>query len=184
MSWLVRAKPRTVASNYLKQSLRLAHGRFDVQAADVLPVLLQQRDKEVDGHHDVGNKFVFGHLDVSDGNSKAENLLQLELDGSTDFINLLVQVVDMGDGIWGLAGLVEARTKETGNLLDERIGGKESIVALGEFLDELLVLVELLQVISRHSINTTVLGTIDIMLVTENAITYQPRLFLFFRIGY
>ena len=140
MSWLVRAKPRTVASNYLKQSLRLAHGRFDVQAADVLPVLLQQRDKEVDGHHDVGNKFVFGHLDVSDSNSQAENLLQLELDGSTDFIDLLVQVVDYGRLGWGLAGLVEAGTQETGNLLDERIGGKESIVLLASFLMSFLFL--------------------------------------------
>jgi hypothetical protein len=69
-------------------------------------------------------------------------------------------------------------------LLDQGIGSDKGIVLAGKFLDQLLVLVELLQVISRHSINTTVLGTIDIMLVTENAITYQPRLFLFHRIGY
>jgi hypothetical protein len=69
-------------------------------------------------------------------------------------------------------------------LLDESIGSDEGIVLAGKLLDQLLVLVELLQVIGRHGINTTVLGTIDIMLVTENAITYQPRLFLFLRIGY
>jgi hypothetical protein len=69
-------------------------------------------------------------------------------------------------------------------LLDQGIGSDKGIVLAGKLLDQLLVLVELLQVISRHSINTTVLGTIDIMLVTENAITYQPRLFLFLRIGY
>jgi hypothetical protein len=64
-------------------------------------------------------------------------------------------------------------------LLDQGIGSDKGIVLAGKLLDQLLVLVELLQVISRHSINTTVLGTIDIMLVTENAITYQPRLSLF-----
>ena len=38
--------------------------------------------------------------------------------------------------------LGETGTKETGDLLDESLGGKESVVLLGELLDELLVLVE------------------------------------------
>lgn len=54
-------------------------------------------------------------------------------------------------------------------MLDESIGSNEGIVLAGKLLDQLLVLVELLQVVGRHGINTTVLGTIDIMLVTENA---------------
>jgi hypothetical protein len=54
-------------------------------------------------------------------------------------------------------------------LLDESVGSDEGIVLAGKLLDQLLVLVELLQVIGRHGINTTVLGTIDIMLITENA---------------
>lgn len=61
-------------------------------------------------------------------------------------------------------------TQETGNLLDESIGSDEGIVLACELLDQLLVLVELLQVIGRHGVNTTVLGTIDIVLVTENAV--------------
>jgi hypothetical protein len=68
-------------------------------------------------------------------------------------------------------------------LLDQGVGSDKGIVLAGKLLDQLLVLVELLQVISRHSINTTMLGTIDIMLITENAITYQPKLFIFLRIG-
>jgi len=68
-------------------------------------------------------------------------------------------------------------TQETRDLLDESIGCDERIVLAGKFLDQLLVLVELFQVIRRHSIDTTVLGTIDIMLVTENAIQpSQPKL--------
>lgn len=38
--------------------------------------------------------------------------------------------------------LGETGTEETRNLLDESLGGQESIVLLSEFLDELLVLVE------------------------------------------
>ena len=34
----------------LEQALGLAHGRLEVQGADVLPVLLQQRHQEVDAH--------------------------------------------------------------------------------------------------------------------------------------
>lgn len=66
--------------------------------------------------------------------------------------------------------LGETRTQKTRNLLDERIRGEESIVATGKLLDELLVLVELLQVIGRHGLNAQVFGTIEIVLVTENAI--------------
>lgn len=66
--------------------------------------------------------------------------------------------------------LGQTRTQETGNLLDESIGSNEGIVLASKLLDELLVLVELLQVISRHGVNTAVLGTIKIVLVTEDAV--------------
>ena len=60
-------------------------------------------------------------------------------------------------------------TQETRDLLDERVGRNEGVVLARKLLDELLVLVELLQVVRRHGIDTKVLGTIDIVLVTENA---------------
>jgi hypothetical protein len=66
--------------------------------------------------------------------------------------------------------LGETRTKETGNLLDQGVGGYEGIVLACELLDQLLVLVELLQIVGRHGVNAAVLGTINIMLVTKNAI--------------
>lgn len=66
--------------------------------------------------------------------------------------------------------LGETGTQETWDLLDEGIGSDEGIILASKLLDELLVLVELLQVISGHGVDTTVLRTIDIMLVTENAI--------------
>ena len=71
--------------------------------------------------------------------------------------------------------LGETGAQETRNLLDQSVGSDEGIVLAGKLLDQLLVLVELFQVIGRHGINTTVLGTIDIMLITENAMpSSQP----------
>lgn len=69
----------------------------------------------------------------------------------------------------GYLTLGQTGSEETGNLLDESLGSDEGIVLAGKLLDELLVLVQLLQVISGHGIDTSVLGTIDIVLVTENA---------------
>lgn len=61
-------------------------------------------------------------------------------------------------------------TQETRNLLDQSLGSDEGIVLASELLDQLLVLVELSQVLSGHGVNTAVLGTVDIVLVTENAV--------------
>lgn len=76
--------------------------------------------------------------------------------------------------------LGETRTQETRNLLDESIGCDEGIVLAGKLLDQLLVLVELLQVIGRHGIDTTMLSTINIMLITENATSTQSAIALAF----
>lgn len=65
--------------------------------------------------------------------------------------------------------LRETWSQETRDLLDEGIGSDESIVLACELLDQFLVLVELLEIVGRHSVDTTVLSTIDIVLVTENA---------------
>lgn len=67
--------------------------------------------------------------------------------------------------------LGETGTQETRNLSDQGVRGKESIVLACELLDELLVLVELLQVVRGHGIDAEMLSTVDIMLVTENAIS-------------
>ncbi len=72
--------------------------------------------------------------------------------------------------------LRETWTQETRNLLDEGIGGDEGVVFAGELLDQLLVFVELLQVICGHGIDTGVLGTIDIMLVSQDTITRRDDL--------
>ena len=68
-----------------------------------------------------------------------------------------------------LLTLGQTGSQETRDLLDQAFGSDEGIVLAGKLFDELLVLVELLQVISRHGVDTTVLGTIEIVLVTQDA---------------
>lgn len=155
---------------HLVQALGGGHGSLDGKATDVLPALLEEGDEVVDGQHDVGDQLLLLHLDVADGDTHAENLLELELDGGLDLGDLAAQVVGVGDGGGELAGLGQTGTQETGNLLDESLGSDEGIVLASKLLDELLVLVQLLEIISGHGVDTTVLGTIDIVLVTENAI--------------
>lgn len=112
---------------------------------------------------------VLSHANVSNGDTQAKNLLELELDGALDVVDLGGKVLSMGDGGRELSGLGETGSEETGNLLDELLRGDEGIVLASKLLDELLVLVELLQVINRHRLEGVVLGTIDIVLVSENA---------------
>jgi hypothetical protein len=68
-----------------------------------------------------------------------------------------------------LPTLGKTGTQQTRDLLDERVGRDEGVVLASQLLDELLVLVELLQVLSGHGVDSAVLGTVDIVLVTENA---------------
>ena len=65
--------------------------------------------------------------------------------------------------------LGETGTKETGNLLDESLRGKEGIVLLGKLLNELLVLVKLLQVVDGHVLKVNLLGPVDVGGIGKNA---------------
>jgi len=154
---------------HLVQALGLAHGGLDVERTDVLPVLLQQGDEEVDGKHNVAEQFFVFHVDVADGHTEAEHLLQLELDGGADFVDLGNQVVGVGDWSRELASLVETWTQQTWNLLDKSFGSNESIVLLGQLLNKLLVLVELLQVLSGHVRKVELQGFIAMMSITQHA---------------
>ena len=133
---------------------------------------------------------------MSEGDTEAEHLLELELDGGADLLHLGGEVVTVVDDGGELADLVEGGTKNTGDLLDKALRGEESIVLLGckgdkegtcespepavktskkrgeartEVLDKLLVLVELLKVIHGHELETGLLGLIAVESVSENA---------------
>jgi hypothetical protein len=89
---------------YLVQAPWWRHRRLDSQAPHVLPALLQQRDEVIDSKHNVANQFILSHVNVSDRDTHAKNLLQLELDCGLDFVDLVAEVVSVGDGGWELAG--------------------------------------------------------------------------------
>ena len=161
--------PPVNTAHPLVETLGGAHGSLDGKATNVLPSLLEQRDEVVDRQHDVGDQLILGHANVANGNTHAEHLLQLELDGGLDLSDLVGEVLSVGNGRGELAGLGKTGAEETRDLLDESVGGDESIVLAGKLLDELLVLVELLQVVGGHGIDTVVLGTVNVVLVTEDA---------------
>lgn len=152
----------------LVNSERRTHGGLNHQGANVLPVLLQQRDQEVSSHHDLVDQDVLLHLNVTNGNSKTQDLLQLELDGGLDILNSGVQVIVVRD--WGgeLTSLGQLRTQQSWNLLDQDLRSDESVVLLSQLLNQFLVLVQLLQVINGHSVNTNRLGSVDIESITED----------------
>ena len=65
--------------------------------------------------------------------------------------------------------LGQTGTQETGDLLDQGLGGDEGVVFLGQLLDQLLVLVELLQVVYRLVLEVDLLGAVDVGGIRENA---------------
>jgi len=148
---------------------RRAHGGLDVQDLHVLPVLLEQRHQEVDSELDVEDNLGLGHLNVGDGEGHAHDLLHLELDGSLGGINLLLQVVVLVEDGRKLAGLGQTRSEDTRDLLDKGGRSQEVVVLLGELLDELFVLVELLEVINGHLVDTELVSLLAVLLVTEYA---------------
>ena len=81
--------------NSLKTSFRLvetlagAHGALDVERADVLPVLLQQRDQEIDGQTDVGGQVIRLHGHVANGNGQAKDLVKKDERAKTVVVNVV-----------------------------------------------------------------------------------------------
>ena len=65
---------------------------------------LEQRDQEVNTEHDVGKDLILSHVTVSDGNTETEDLLKLELDGRLDLVDLVSEVLSVGDGSRELSG--------------------------------------------------------------------------------
>ena len=86
-----------------------------------------------------------------------------------DLVNLLLHVIILVKKRWELASLGKAGAKDTRNLFDEGSRGEEVVVLLGELLDQLLVLVELLQVINCHFIDAKLVSFLTMLLVAKNA---------------
>jgi len=151
----------------LIQSLDRSHSGLDVEALDVLPMLLQQRNQEIHGQVNILDQFLLRHANIANGNTQTQDLLHLELDGRLQVKCLLLQVVAVGDQGGELSCLVQSWTQQSWDLLDQGIGGQEGIIGSCQFLDLLFILVQLLEVISRHGVHTNGLGLINMLLISQ-----------------
>ena len=66
------------------------------------------------------------------------NLLHLEFHGRSDIVDLAFHIVRVSQHGGELTGFVKTGSEKTGDLLDERLRSKESIVFLGELFDKFL----------------------------------------------
>lgn len=94
---LTRSQTSKERDTRLVKTAGRAHGGLEGQAANVLPALLEKRDEVVDGKHDVRDELVVGHRHVTDGDTHAEDLLELELDGGLDGVDLVGKVLGVRD---------------------------------------------------------------------------------------
>lgn len=94
-------------------------------------MLLEQRHHEVDAEMHILCKIVSTHANIANSNGQAQDLLHLEFDGGLDLVNLCSHRLLVGEQTRELASLVQTRTKETGNLLDQGLRRKEGVVFLG-----------------------------------------------------
>merc|ERR1711930_26396 len=136
--------------NKLVKSDCWSHGGFDVEGPDVLPLFLQQRNQEIDGHVDVLDQLIVVHVDITDGNGQAQNFFHLEFDGLFHFFDFGNHIVSLGQNGWKLTGLVQTWSQQSRNLSDQSIGSQESVVFFGELFNQFLVLVEFFQVFDGH----------------------------------
>jgi hypothetical protein len=111
--------------------VRLTHGRLNGEGTDVLPALLEEGNQKVDGQNNVRAELLLVHADVTDGNTEAENLLKLELNGGLELNDLGLEILLITDGGGEHTHLVKLGTKETRDLTDEGLRRQETIVLVG-----------------------------------------------------
>jgi len=151
------------------EPLHWAHSGLDVQRPHILPVLLQQGDEKVHGEMNILDKIVLGHTHVADSNRQTEHLLHLELYGGFKVKDLGIKVIRVSHQRGELSCLVEAWAQKPWDLLDQSVRGKEGVILLGQTLNLLLVLVQLLQVISGHEVDALGLSLITMLLISQQA---------------
>ena len=136
--WIPMYQYFIIVTRYLVDTLWFSHGGLDGQGFDILPVLLEERNQEVDGQVQVLDKLIFRHINITNSNIEAKDLLHLELDGSLDIIDFTKHIILMGQHGWEFTGLVQTWTQKTWDLFDQGFRSKESIVLLGKLLDQFL----------------------------------------------
>ena len=76
--------------------MRLSHRGFNVERSHVLPVLLKERNEEVNSQHNVCIQLIHFHGYVANSNRKTQDFLHLELDGSLDSLDFLLHGLLVG----------------------------------------------------------------------------------------
>jgi len=127
-----------------------------------VPSLLEEGDQEVDAHVDVLSDLFLVELVVTDGGAEAEHLLQLELNGSLDLLDLISDQFVLLEHHGELADLVQGVTEELGDLLHQGLAGQQDVVGLGPALNGLLLLVELLQALNVDEVDADLLGLLAV----------------------
>lgn len=148
--------------------LRRTHGGLDVHHLDVLPLLLQQRHKEVAGKNDIALQLILVQFDMTHSNGQTQHLLHLELDGVQKSVDLLLRILTVGNDRGELSSSVQTRSHDTRKLLNESIGSEESVVLLSELTNQLLVLVEVGNLIHVHARDSLLLADLLVLIVDEN----------------
>mmetsp|Transcript_15298 Transcript_15298/g.22143 ORF Transcript_15298/g.22143 Transcript_15298/m.22143 type:complete len:249 (+) Transcript_15298:529-1275(+) len=146
-----------------------SHGGLDVDLSNILPLLLEKRRQKVGSQLGVDNDLLLVHLDIPDGDIEAHDLSHLELDSGLDLVDLFLHIITSGQERWEFTRLGEAGSEKTGDLFDHVVGGEEKVVTLGKFLDELLVLVELFEVLHGHVVDSDPIGLFAVGGVSEHA---------------
>jgi hypothetical protein len=103
-----------------------------MESLDVVPVLLQERDEEIDRNEHVLPQLMGFHGNVTDGDTETQDLLQLELNVGTDFIGLLLKILRVSSHNRELTQLRHGGPEETRNLRDQRLRPEEGVERLGE----------------------------------------------------
>ena len=112
---------------------------------------------------------VFSEVISGNSGSQADDLLELELNGRLEFLNLGKDGLTFSDGKGELADLVEDITAESGNLFHERFGADQGIIRLSPLLDEFSFLVEFLKTFSVNTGDASSFGFFAVLHGTDNS---------------
>jgi len=153
----------------LVNSMGFSHSSLDIKGFDVLPILLEERNEEVDGHGDIDNQLIFRMSNVSNGHSDAKYFLQLKLHRAFHIRHFRFHILVGSEKGWEFASFVQTWSQDSRNLTKNRLACQKSIVFLGKFLDEFFVLVEFLEGLNVFEFDTDLGGLVIVDLVSKNA---------------
>merc|ERR1719410_2674695 len=126
-----------------------------------------QNEREVPQGPDGRSKQVSLLPNVS--HAQTQDLFHLELDGTLQVGDLIVNVVSVRQEGRKLSSLVQPGAQQSGNLLDQRLGSQKGVILLSQLLHKLLLLVQFLQVVGTHVRQTFSLGLVTMLLISEDA---------------